>query len=256
MAKKKKVEKIDNRKVRFSDAPWAKSQQHIVVGGVGGIGSWTSLYLARIGHNLYMYDMDVIDETNMGGQLYGISQIGTNKAVAAVENIKTFCGDDANVKAFERYDKKTGSVTPVMMSCFDNMAARKLMFEKWAAYDKREVFIDGRMLAEVGMVYTVEKGQEEEYRKSLFDDSEVEEAPCSFKSTSHCGALIGTLMVASLNNYLANKANGNDNREVPFKTDFELPIMSVSAENHAQVAKVSKAIEEEAAAKAEEKELT
>ncbi len=63
----KEVKKtVDNKKVRFSDASWANSLQHIVVGGVGGIGSYVSFFLSRIGHTLYLYDMDSIDETNMG----------------------------------------------------------------------------------------------------------------------------------------------------------------------------------------------
>lgn len=223
-------EEIDNRKVRFSDAPWAKAIQHIVVGGVGGIGSWAAMYLARVGHKLYMYDMDTIDETNMGGQLYSIAQIGSNKAVATKENIHAFCGDDANVTVYGKYTEEDGMTTPVVFSCFDNMAARKLMFEKWAAYDKRELFVDGRMLAEVGMVYVVQKGQEDAYLETLFEDSEVEEAPCSFKSTSHCGALIGSLMISGLNNYLANKTQGNEDRWIPFKTDFALPMMYVAGE--------------------------
>jgi len=220
---------VDNRKVRFSGALWANEPQHIVVGGVGGIGSWLALYLSRIGHKLYLYDMDVIDETNMGGQLYSIAQIGTNKAEAIKQTLHAFCGDDAVVRTFTRYDEATGMVSPIMFSCFDNMLARKLMFEKWAAQEKRELFVDGRMLAEVGMVYVVQKGQEEEYRKTLFEDSDVEEAPCSFKSTSHCGALISSLMVSGFNNFLTNKKTGFDDRVVAFHTDFELPLMSVEA---------------------------
>jgi len=219
--------KIDNRKVRFSDALWSSPNQHIVVGGAGGIGSWASLFLARIGHHLYIYDMDIIDETNLGGQLYGQDQIGTNKAEATKENIEYFCGDDAHVTLYERYEEKDGIVTPIMFSCFDNMAARKTMFEKWAAYDKREAFVDGRMLAEVGNVFLVQKGEEDAYREKLFDDSEVEEAPCSFKATSHCGALTGSQMVSVLNNYLTNKKSGFNDRVVNFQTDFELPTLTV-----------------------------
>lgn len=221
---------VDNRKVRFSDALWANTPEFLVIGGVGGIGSWLALYLARIGHKLYLYDMDTIDETNMGGQLYGINQIGTNKAVAIKANIHTFCGDDAAVTTFERYTEEEGMISNIMFSCFDNMKARKLMFEKWASNEDRELFVDGRMLAEVGMVYVVQKGQEEEYAKTLFDDAEVEEAPCSFKSTSHCGALISSLMVSGFNNYMANRKAGFNDRIVPFKTDFELPLMLVAAE--------------------------
>lgn len=221
------AEKIDNRKIRFSDALWASPLQHIVVGGAGGIGSWASLFLSRIGHHIYLYDMDTIDETNMGGQLYGISQIGMNKAEATKANIHTFCGEDANVKIYQKYDQKTGLVTPIMFSCFDNMEARKLMFEKWAAYDKRIAFIDGRMLAEVGNVFCVQKGQEDEYRKFLFSDEEIQEAPCSFKATSHCGAITGSQMVSVMNNLLANTKAGNNDRIVNFQTDFELPMLMV-----------------------------
>lgn len=221
---------IDNRKVRFSDALWANTPEHIVVGGVGGIGSWLALYLARIGHKLYLYDMDTIDETNMGGQLYSINQIGTNKAVAIKANIHMFCGDDALVSTFERYTEEEGMISNIMFSCFDNMKARKLMFDRWMSNEDRELFVDGRMLAEVGMVYVVQKGQEAEYIKTLFDDAEVEEAPCSFKSTSHCGALISSLMVSGFNNYMANRKSGFNDRVIPFQTDFELPLMSVAAE--------------------------
>lgn len=223
----RKLKLIDNRKIRFSDALWASPNQHIVVGGAGGIGSWAAMFLARIGHHLYIYDMDTIEETNLGGQLYGQKQIGLNKAAATKENIHYFCGDDAHVTLYERYAEKDGIVTPIMFSCFDNMHARKIMFEKWAAYDKREAFVDGRMLAEVGNVFLVQKGQEDAYREKLFDDSEVEEAPCSFKATSHCGALTGSQMVSVLNNYLTNKVSGFDDRIVNFQTDFELPTLTV-----------------------------
>tara|TARA_R100001463_G_scaffold23551_2_gene56409 strand:- start:21591 stop:22271 length:681 start_codon:yes stop_codon:yes gene_type:complete len=221
------MNQIDNKKVRFSDAPWANAIQHIVVGGVGGIGSWASLFLARIGHYLYLYDIDIVDETNMGGQLYGVDQISMNKTAAAKQNIEKFCGKDSQVYLYDEFTTEEGMVAPVVFSCFDNMAARKAMFEKWAQYDKREVFIDGRMLAEVGMVFIVQKGQEEEYRKHLFEDSEVEEAPCSFKATSHCGAFIGSLMVSGLNNYLANKTAGNNDRVINFHTNFALPMAHV-----------------------------
>jgi hypothetical protein len=86
------------------------------------------------------------------------------------------------------------------------------------------------------MVYIVQKGQEDAYRETLFADSEVAEAPCSFKSTSHCGALIGSLMISGLNNYLANKTQGNDDRWIPFKTDFALPMMYVAGEEVTETA--------------------
>ncbi len=109
------------------------------------------------------------------------------------------------------------------------MEARKTMFNKWREDEDRELFVDGRNLAEVGNVFIVRKGQEEEYEKYLFDDSEIEDAPCSFKATSHCSALIASLMVSGMNNYISNKLSGFDDKVVPFVTNFELPLFSIIA---------------------------
>src|SRR6218665_1394613 len=83
------------------------------------------------------------------------------------------------------------------------------------------------MLAETGMIFIVQKGEEDKYRRELFEDSEVEDAPCSFKATSHCGAFIGSVMVAGLNNYLNNKFLKFDASIVQFRTDFELSLFTL-----------------------------
>lgn len=134
---------VNTRQSRFSDAAWYQAgPQSIIIGGAGGIGSWVSLFLGRIGHELYIYDDDIIDETNMAGQLYSTMQIGLNKAEATAYNVFAFCGTKPSVLG--RYTEEDGFANPIMFSCFDNMAARKLMFEKWAAQEDREVFVDGR----------------------------------------------------------------------------------------------------------------
>lgn len=221
---KEETVNINNKHARFQDAQWYGEPLDIIVGGAGGIGSWTSMFLSRIGHSLYIFDNDTIDETNMAGQLYGVKQIGVNKAEATKQNIELFT-DNKNTNVFGLYDENSPT-GPIVFSCFDNMKARKLMFEKWKAQEDRDIFIDGRMLAEIGMIFCVTKGKEADYEAELFDDSEVREAPCSFKATSHCGALIGSLMVSGLNNFIVNKKLGDDFRDLPFKFTFELPMFN------------------------------
>lgn len=78
-----------------------------------------------------------------------------------------------------------------------------------------------RMLMEDGQIYAVVKGQEEAYEKTLFDDSELAKEACSMKGTSHCGAHTSSIMLAILNNYLANTHYHKDYiREVPFSYVF------------------------------------
>ena len=203
---------------RFKEAAWfGMNELPVVVGGVGGIGSWVALLLSRTGCNLIIYDMDIVEEINMAGQLYSTDSIDQLKIDAVTDIVDKF-SPGTEIDSFEEYDEE-GMVTPIMFSCFDNMKARKQMFENWKKQEDRELFIDGRLLAEHYQVFAVRKGQEEEYEKHLFSDDEVEEAPCSYKQTSHYAAGIASKMVACYTNYLALKAE-DETAEVPFYHEF------------------------------------
>ncbi len=54
---------------RFDESPWYKPLT-ISVGGAGGIGSYLVFLLARLGHTIYIYDDDMIEKTNIGGEQY------------------------------------------------------------------------------------------------------------------------------------------------------------------------------------------
>jgi hypothetical protein len=97
-------------------------------------------------------------------------------------------------------------MSPISISCFDNMKARKIMFNNWKKNEERLLLIDGRMTAEGIQIFTATKETENNYEKTLFEDSEVQDAPCSFKATSHTGAMIGSLITGIVNNYVTNNA--------------------------------------------------
>jgi hypothetical protein len=215
---------INNKHVRFSEAQWYnKEMPEVTLGGVGGIGSWLAILLGRLGVSMYIHDFDLIDETNMAGQAYSLNQIGSPKMDAVEAQVKSLCGDIVIEKM--GLFTKDSFVCPIVFSAFDNMSARKLMFEKWKENPDRELFIDGRMLMEQGMVFFITPGREVAYEEHLFDDSEVQDQPCSAKATSHSGAQIASLMTAGFTNYLANKSLGFDVRDVPFKFDYNFQLM-------------------------------
>lgn len=208
---------------RFSDAPWILKDDKpiITVGGAGGIGSWLLLFLSRTANyeNIILYEYDEIDETNMAGQFFNTKQIGGNKAGAISENMKLF-SDYSKMDVLGRFEEG-GIVTPYVINGFDNMKARRDMFEAWKKLDDREIFIDGRMIFEDGQVYAVTKGNEDKYEETLFDDTDVLDGACSMKATTHTGAHIASVMLAIFNNYLANKFYYKDDiREVPFSYIF------------------------------------
>jgi hypothetical protein len=137
-----------------------------------------------------------------------------------------FCNND-EVTNMGKFDEGSFA-SPIMFSAFDNMVGRKAMFAAWKEQEDRKIFIDGRMLAESAQIFSVVPGQEEEYEKQLFEDSEVEDQACSMKATSHCGAMTAGYMTAVFNNYIANQELDMHLREVPFKTTFELPTITQS----------------------------
>lgn len=122
----------------------------------------------------------------------------------------------------------------IMFSAFDNMEARKTMFQSWVEHisvleeddhDLEEaIFIDGRLTAEQLQIFCVTPKDIEEYKKHLFDDSEVEDAPCTFKQTSHSAAMIASHMIAFFTNHITNVREGENVRSLPFFWEYFIPL--------------------------------
>lgn len=221
--------------VRFSELPWYGPDfgpGWVTVGGAGGIGSWLCAFLSRAGWVIQVWDHDHIDETNFGGQLYLRQYDGKQKSEAVIDLCKNL-GAEQMLMAEGKFTTES-PVSPITFSAFDNMAARKLLFEKWVAEvatltkedQAKAIFIDGRMLAEAGHIYWVTPDKIDAYRTQLFDDKEVKDQPCSAKATSHCGGFTGSMMMAGFTNWLTNGKLDLDAREVPFKLEFELALMN------------------------------
>jgi molybdopterin/thiamine biosynthesis adenylyltransferase len=218
---------LDRKRTRFKDAPWFGHKYDITVGGVGGIGSWLSLPLARMGHTLHVWDFDTIEEENIAGQLYSILDVGQNKTDAISEIVKNFADEDLVVSNPEKFTDAS-FIHSVCFSCFDNMKARKDMFESWVEEAEANdgstpcVFIDGRLLYGNIQVYVVTKDNIAQYRESLFDDSEVAAESCTLKVTTQYAMIIAGLMASLFTNYLTNYITNDDMCPVPFAYKMEM----------------------------------
>jgi len=213
---------INVKKSRFRDATWfVKAESFttpIVVGGAGGIGSWLTLFLSRMlsDNFLFLYDYDVVEEVNMAGQLFSKKHIGQFKTQAMQDIVDNFTDFSKLSIQSEKYTIDS-LASPVMFSCFDNMEARKVMFQKWsseAPKHEHAIFIDGRLLAEQLQVFFVTPATARRYQRDfLFDDAEVEDVNCSYKQTTHFAAAIAAKMVQGFTNWLVND---NMEAELPF----------------------------------------
>lgn len=219
---------VSLKDLRFSGADWYGTSYNIVVGGAGTIGSNIVPLLARLGHNIYLYDMDTVEEHNLGVQLFTNDRIGEPKVNAVM--ILTYELSSKSIYPFNEEYTSNSMASNVMISAFDNMNARKIMFDNWVEYvndpdniTEQCIFIDGRMDFTQFQVYLVTKDNIEKYRETLFDDNAVDTIPCSLKTTPFIGPMIAGLMSAGLCNFVANGNIGDDLYEVPFKTEFMFP---------------------------------
>ena len=200
--------------------------------------------LSRAGFYPIVYDFDRLEEHNLAGQLY--TKLDAEANVLKVDALKGLCKHfaDTDITVMgEKYTKDSMSHHYVF-SAFDNMQARKDMFSSWKEYvtewgefktavDTSEevnismcepIFIDGRLTAEQMQIFCVTPDKIGEYEKHLFDDSEVEETPCTMKQTSHSAGMIASHMVGFFTNHMTNNAVREKDRNVPFFWEYFIPI--------------------------------
>ena len=210
---------IDEINGRFKDAPWYEKSKNEVIHlvGLGGIGS-NFLYCATktIPCKYFIQDMDTVESYNVGTQFFDLEDVNKLKVQVCKDKVKKhhpYTSIYSNTSPFEEHN----SVGIIAIAALDNMKTRKDMFESWKSMKTRELFIDARLRANFYEIYVVTPGKEEDYEKTLFDDSEVDEGPCTFKATSYFGMLCGARITHVLVNYLSNKYSENPIYTVPFK---------------------------------------
>ena len=233
---------VDEATSRFSSAIWYEKIQEktVIVAGCGGIGSWTTLLLARMKPaSMFLYDNDTIEAVNMSGQLYSQSDLGRPKVSALAEMIRNYAGYGSVFAISERFTEES-EASDIMICGFDNMAARKLFFNKWVSHvqskpeenRKNCLFIDGRLAAEEFQVLCI-KGDDEyninRYNNEfLFSDAEADETICSYKQTTFCANMIASYMVNLFVNFCANEVGAY--RDLPFLTTYNAETMYLKTE--------------------------
>ena len=219
---------------RFKGLPWYnRSDVPVLLGGCGGIGSWTAMLLTRAGFKVTVIDFDIIEATNLGGQLFFNNSLGISK----VEGIFKIASELSDSSEFiiikEKVDKNTFT-NKIVITAFDNMEARRNMYNKWLSFNsgnEESIFIDPRLEAEHLFIYTIrgtDYDRMDDYEANhLKDDSEVAEAECTAKQTSHVAAIIAGTIVSILTNHITNMFDIDrlEVRSVPYKVEQFMPLV-------------------------------
>lgn len=235
---------MNDTTARFSGAEWYNEIQrtNIILAGLGGIGSWTALQLARmVPSRMVLYDDDVVEAVNMAGQLYGYNDVGKNKVNAVSELITSYTSMQ-NVYAVPEKFTSECEAGDIMICGFDNMDARKTFFNSWETHvmcipeeERRKcLFIDGRLSMDELQVLCM-SGEDSynimRYRNEfLFSSREAEHTVCSMKQTTYLASMIGSFIVNLFTNWVANLLNPIIPYDIPFFTNYNAQNMLLNFE--------------------------
>lgn len=229
----------DEEHSRFKGASWYDiiQQKVIMLAGIGGVGSWSALLIARLNPKaIWLYDDDRVEVANMSGQLFGMDDCGKFKTSAIIDTIKRYTTFNDIFEKSERINSSS-EATDIMICGFDNMEARKAYFTLWIKYirtlpEERKkdcLFIDGRLSLEIAQVFTIrgddEYSQELYYREYLFADWQAEATQCSLKQTSFMASFIGSVIANMLVNFCT------EDGELPFKTEYNSKFVLLKRED-------------------------
>lgn len=166
----------------------------VTVIGAGGIGSPTTLALAKMGvSQIVVYDDDSVEPHNLPNQIYRFSDLGKIKVEALADICRDFAGVVVEAKP-ERFDGQ--QLAGVVVSGVDTMATRKKIWTRVKYNPAVQLYIEGRMGAEVARVHTVrpcDPSLVKWYESTLYSDEEASELPCTARAI-----IYNTLCIAGL----------------------------------------------------------
>lgn len=172
---------------------------HLVIIGAGGIGSVTTLTLAKIGfRSIEVWDDDVVENHNLPNQLYKVSDLGRRKVDALSEVVAEFTG--VNIIPVAARFTPTERVAPdsIVISGVDSMKSR---VDIWRAVGRNSGsvirYIDARMGAEVGWIQIVNLKDRDSiirYNDTLYDDERAHPLPCTAQAIWYNEAVIAGII--------------------------------------------------------------
>lgn len=199
-----------------------KLQDKITVIGVGSVGSFTVLTLAKLGcKNIEVYDFDKVEEHNLPNQFYRNSDLGKPKVQALQAIVRDFEGleIDAHNEKFEEQDDLSGYV----IFAVDSMDERLKIWEKVKLNPAIKRLIDARMGGEVLRILTINPTDLDDinfYEKLLYPSTKAVQLPCTARAI-----IYNILAIASLiSNNIKKVMLGED---VPKEIAFDLKSLSL-----------------------------
>ena len=119
--------------------------RRIMIIGAGGIGSFLTQFLQRLGYRITVFDDDGVEKKNIGYQNFTVSDIGENKAGVLSDRIwDTSFRGTVNDEPFKVLTAKQLQGYNLVVCCADNLAVRRLLYQQGFGADAKLKWLDLR----------------------------------------------------------------------------------------------------------------
>lgn len=181
----------------------------IMVIGAGGVGSWVTLALAKMGcQDIAVVDNDVVEEKNVPSQIYTLEQVGKPKVEALREIVEMFTAVKISVSDRKFPDVSNYELLPeAVIVTVDSLQERRKIWvhffpEGELIPDRLHAYIDVRMGGDLMKIFTINPKQlhlAQKYAKRLFNEEvKPDQQPCTARSivynTLFCGAIVADIV--------------------------------------------------------------
>ena len=180
----------------------------VLVGGVGGLGGFSSMYLALAGvGNIIIVDNDVIEESNLNRQvLYRKEDIGKKKVYVAKERLKDL-NPDVEITAIDKRIDENFEILQkidIVVDGLDNYESR-IALER-AALQKLSPYVFGAVEGYMGMVTFIDNTTKK--LEDFIQNFEFE----SVQVLATTAAFTASIQVMEVLKYFSNKGDLLRNR--------------------------------------------
>ena len=197
--------------------PERLAQCKATVIGVGAIGRQVALQLAAMGvSSLQLVDFDLVEESNLASQGYLEDDLGKAKVEATAALCRQI-NSHLEVQVVNDRFRRGLDIGNALFCAVDSIETRRLLWD--ATKDKVNIFIDGRMSAEVLRILTAcDPDSRQHYPTTLFSPEQAYAGTCTAKTTIYCANIAAGFMIAQFTKWL---------RRLPVEPDIQMNLLTM-----------------------------
>jgi len=202
------------------------SQLRICIIGTGAIGSFTALSLTKMGcGHLTLWDKDTVALHNVSNQFFTKEAYGEPKVVAVARECQRYAPSGIDVNIFnEFYEGQPLENFDVIIALTDNIEGRKAVFAAAQKSTKCQLYIDGRMGAEIFRSFAFCPSNAEQckdYYDNYIDGVQNEVLPCTARTIIYNVQLAASMISSFIKKYVQCEA-------MPFELIFNFKDYTLS----------------------------